>query len=228
MYLIKTGMSKREVVELIGPPDSVASGWDRWYYKPDNHGIEFYDSLAMVVILDFPGYDVLIGDDRETIIKDPARWPLKFSANLKPTAEDYIIATYNGNLVDTLDRILMTGTHGIQLKGKYFDLMLERKQSTYSAIFVDASYFPSAPNSVHARYADYEVTTRDSIHVTFAADKLIGHTFMPTEIFLDLNASTKYMDKIFTVSGRALLPVFSAGDRDAGSRPIKDLIRDVE
>lgn len=231
MYAIKAGMTEEKVLELIGKPDSINPRGSTWFYKPDNHALEFYDGKVAVVILDFPEYNLLIGDEeREVKIMDPFVRKFGYSKDLKPGSTDRIVAVYNGNMVDTLDRILVESVHAFSIKGKFFTIHFTRKPSSkYSAMVVDHTFFETPdPNSVHARHADYEVKKSDSLSIAFGKPALNVNTVMPVNLHLQMQMSLGTTPVTLVIDGKALLPVLSQGDFENVWRPLDYLLERLE
>jgi hypothetical protein len=227
LYLIKTGMSKKKVIELIGEPDSVDARQTTWFYKPDNNSIQFYNDVVAVVILDFDGYKTLIADGHETKVVDPFLRQFKFSDNLSVDSKDQIVALYNGNLIDTLDRILIKSNDPkISIKGRFYTLILDRQNSSYAAVVVDHTSYSDVPHVIQGRYVDYDVAGTDSLSIKLARHQIAENTYMPIELYLDLKVKPSNTDVSIVLAGKASLPVFSGDDFENVWRPVKYLLKD--
>jgi len=226
MSLIKEGMSKEEVIKLIGRPDSISQNGS-WYYAPHYHSVFFFHDNVFVVVMNYTGNRNYVGPG-DAIESSPkkAMKKLELSSTPKVNRSDRLTVIYDHDVIDTLDRILFVNRHEFVLKGSHYSLIINREDSIkYTAILNDHAWRKEG-DSYSSHTIDYDVTKADSLQMTISRWPQVGNKIAVNLTFVKVihgmpNVKERHLLEIF---GNAWVPVLSADKFDNKWMPLHKLI----
>jgi len=147
----------------------------------------------------------------------------KFTSSLDSLGSDqFILASYNNNIIDTLDRILISSFDHFVIKGRNFSVSVSRIDvNNYKAQLTDHRNFDTVnPHEISGYHAEIEFSSQDTLNIALSNEIINPTTNVGTEVNVK---KTDALGNNYEIFGRANLPVLDGNDFDNSYRKLPKL-----